>query len=148
MTAYFFEPNRPLARLRGLPDRFANRTRSLLVLKDCRGHRLTGATDKSLPHYETAVRELNLFINDPVATVDKAIAESPDFVMAHALRAWLHLLGTEPDGVMVAREARAATRQLPATAQEQGHLAAIDHLVDGRWHAAAQVMEDVAIDHP
>jgi hypothetical protein len=118
------------------------------VLKDCRGLRLTGATEKSLPHYETAVRELNLFINDPVASVDKAIAESPDFVMAHALKAWLNLLGTEPAGIPVAREALDAAWQLPATMQEQGHLTAIDHLVDGRWHAAAQVMEDVAIESP
>ena len=118
------------------------------MLKDCRGHQLTGATEKSLPHYETAVRELNLFINDPVASVDKAIAESPEFVMAHALRAWLHLLGTEPAGLAVARASRDAAWTLPATAQEQGHLDAIDHLIDGRWHAAAQVLEDVAIEHP
>ncbi len=118
------------------------------MLKDCRGHRLTGATEKSLPHYETALRELNLFINDPVASVDKAIAESPDFVMAHALKAWLHLLGTEPAGIPVARASLDAAWELPATAQEQGHLTAIDHLVDGRWHAAAQVMEDVAIESP
>jgi hypothetical protein len=118
------------------------------VPKDCRGHQLTGATGKSLPHYETAVRELNLFINDPVATVDKAIAESPDFVMAHALKAWLHLLGTEPAGVAVARTARDAAWSLPATAQEQGHLNAINHLIEGHWHAAAQVMEDVAIEYP
>jgi hypothetical protein len=118
------------------------------VLKDCRGHALTGATEKSLPPYETAVRELNLFINDPVASVDKAIAESPDFVMAHALRAWLHLLGTEPAGIAVARASRDAARKLPATAQEQGHLNAISHLIEGRWHQAAQVMEDVAIENP
>ena len=118
------------------------------MLKDCRGHQLTGATEKSLPHYETAVRELNLFINDPVASVDKAIAESPDFVMAHALRAWLHLLGTEPAGIAVARASRDAAWTLPATAQEQGHLNAIGHLIEGRWHAAAQVMEDVAIEYP
>jgi hypothetical protein len=118
------------------------------VLKDCRGQALTGATDKSLPHYEAAVRELNLFINDPVASVDKAIAESPDFVMAHALRAWLHLLGTEPAGIAVARASRDAAWKLPATAQEQGHLNAINHLIEGRWHQAAQVMEDVAIENP
>ena len=118
------------------------------MLKDCRGHPLTGATEKSLPHYETALRELNLFINDPVASVDKAIAESPDFVMAHALRAWLHLLGTEPAGIAVARASRDAAWKLPATDQEQGHLNAINHLVEGRWHAAAQVMEDVAIECP
>ena len=118
------------------------------MLKDCRGHPLTGATEKSLPHYETALRELNLFINDPVASVDKAIAESPDFVMAHALKTWLHLLGTEPAGIPVARASLDAAWKLPATAQEQGHLNALNHLVEGRWDQAAQVMEDVAIECP
>ena len=117
-------------------------------MHDSRGHRLTGATAQSLPHYETALRELNLYINDPVATVDKAIAASPGFVMAHALRAWLHLLGTEPAGLPVAREALKAGRRLPASAQEQGHLVAIDHLLAGRWHAAAQTLEDVTIENP
>jgi hypothetical protein len=107
-----------------------------------------GATDKSLTHYETALRELNLFINDPVATVDKTIAEGPDFVMAHALRAWLNLLGTEPAGIPIARQALDAAWELPATGQEQGHVTAIDHLVNGRWHAAAQVLEDVTIECP
>jgi tetratricopeptide (TPR) repeat protein len=120
----------------------------MLVLNDCRDHRLTGATDKSLPHYETAVRELNLFINDPVATADKAIAASPDFVMAHALKAWLYLLGTEPAGIAAARAALEAARACPASTQEQGHLAAIEHLAHGRWRAAAQTVEDVAIENP
>ncbi len=118
------------------------------MLHDCRGHRLTGADAQSLPHYETALREFNLYINDPVASVDKAIASSPDFVMAHALRAWLHLLGTEPAGTPVAREALATAQRLPATTQEQGHLAAIEHLVAGRWHAASQTLEDIAAEHP
>lgn len=118
------------------------------MLKDCRDHRLTGATDTSLPHYETAVQELNLFINDPVATVDKAIAESPDFVMAHALKAWLYLLGTEPAGIAAARASLEAARKCPASARENGHLAAIEHLTHGRWRSAAQAMEDVAIEYP
>jgi hypothetical protein len=143
-----FEPDRPLAQLRAFQTIASKEQRRTRMLKDCRDHALTGATDKSLPHYETAVREFNLFINDPVASVDKAIAESPDFVMAHALRAWLHLLGTEPAGIPVARAALEAARKHPATAQEQGHLAAIDHLINGRWHASAQAMEDVAIENP
>jgi hypothetical protein len=118
------------------------------VLKDCRGHRLTGATDKSLPHYETALREFNLFINDPIASVDKALAESPDFVMAHAFKAWLMLLGTEPAGIPVARASLEAARAFPSSTHEQGHLNAIDHLVNGRWHAASRAMEDVAIEYP
>ena len=118
------------------------------MLHDSRGHRLTGATAASLPHYETALRELNLYIDDPVASVDRAIAEAPEFVMAHVLKAWLNLLGTEPAGVAVARAELKAGWKLTSTAQEQGHLVAIDHLVAGRWHAAAQVLEDVAIDFP
>jgi len=118
------------------------------MLRDSRGHVLSGATARSLPHYETAVRQFSLFMGDPVATIDQAIAASPDFVMAHALRAWLHLLGTEPAGVSVARAALAMTGGLPATAQEKGHLAAIAHLLDGRWHAASAMLEDVTIAYP
>src|SRR5215468_5875816 len=118
------------------------------MLRDTRGHALTGATAKALPHYEAAVRQLNLFIGDPVATVDKAIAEAPDFVMAYALRAWLHLLGTEPGGIPIARAALEMAQGLPATAQEMGHLAAIGHLVEGRWRAASQVLEDITIESP
>src|SRR5262245_21815937 len=118
------------------------------MLRDIRGHALTGASAKSLPHYEAAVRQLNLFSGDPVATVDKAIAESPDFVMAYALRAWLHLLGTEPAGIEIARAALEVAQGLPTTAQEMGHLAAIGHLVEGRWRAASQVLEDVTIEWP
>jgi len=118
------------------------------MLHDSRGYQLTGATPQSLPHFERALRELNLYINDPVTSVDKAIAASPDFVMAHVLRAWLHLLGSEPAAILVAREAHAAAAKLPATARERGHLAAIDRLVNGRWHAAAQTLEDVAAEHP
>jgi hypothetical protein len=119
-----------------------------MTIKDIRGHALSGAADVSAAHYEQAVRELNLYSADPVATVDKALAESPGFVMAHALRAWLHLLGTEPAGVPVARAALEASGRTSATARERGHLAAIEHLIDGRWHAAARTIEDVAIDNP
>jgi tetratricopeptide (TPR) repeat protein len=117
-------------------------------LTDMRGLELTGASALSLPRYETAVRQLNLFAGDPVSTVNAAIAESPDFVMSHALKAYLHLLGTEPDGVPVAYEAFEAANRVPCNERERGHLAAICHLVSGRWHAASRVLEDVAIANP
>jgi tetratricopeptide (TPR) repeat protein len=118
------------------------------VLQDNRGHRLTGATDASLPHYETALREFNLFVNDPVATIDKAIAASPEFVMAHLFKAWLNLLGTEPAGTAATLEALETAWRLPSTGQEQAHIVAISHLAAGRWHQASQVLEDIAIDYP
>src|SRR5262249_25053547 len=121
---------------------------TVMNLTDIRGHRLSGATADGLPHYETALRQLNLYIGDPVATVDTAIAASPGFVMAHALKAYLNLLGTEPAGIPVGRTALAPAAALPASVQEQGHLKAISHLVEGLWQAASRTLEDVAIDNP
>jgi len=118
------------------------------MISDIRGHALSGATDKSLVHYEKAAHQLALFSGDPVATVDAAIAESPDFVMAHALRAWLHLLSSEAGAVPVARDALDKAWELPGTAREKAHLAAIELLTNGRWTDASRVLEDIAIEYP
>jgi hypothetical protein len=116
--------------------------------RDVCGLELSGATARAATHYEIAVAELQCYRGDPVARVDAALAEAPGFVMGHALRAWLHLLGTEPGGLPVARAALDAAEGLPATSRERGHLAAIRHVTEGRWHAASRVMEDVTIDAP
>jgi tetratricopeptide (TPR) repeat protein len=115
---------------------------------DMRGLELSGASALSLSQYETAVRQLNLFTGDPVASVDAALSETPDFVMAHALRAYLHLIGTEPAGVPIAYAAFEAAGKLSPTEREAGHLTAISHLINGRWSAASRVLEDVAIAYP
>lgn len=112
------------------------------------GLALSGATADAAARYAEAVRQLQCYRGDPVAAADAALAEAPDFVMAHALKAWLHLLGTEPGGLTVARETLAVAERLPATSRETGHLAAIRHLTEGRWHDAGQVMEDVTIENP
>jgi len=118
------------------------------MLTDIRGHQLTGATDASLVPFEQASRQLTLFSGDPVSTVDAAIAASPDFVMAHALRAWLHILAAEAGALPAARASLDAARKLPANRREQMHLGAIGHLVEGRWHASSRVLEDIAIEYP
>ena len=119
-----------------------------MPLKDLRGLDLTGATADALAPYEAAVADLQCYRGDPVAEVDAAIEAAPGFAMAHALKAWLHLLGTEPSGLPVARTAHAEARAAAATSRERGHVAAIGHLIDGHWHAAARVLEDVTIDAP
>jgi tetratricopeptide (TPR) repeat protein len=122
--------------------------RGAMPMFDIRGHALTGAAPASLSYYETALRQFNLFINDPVASADKALGESPGFVMAQILRAYLHLLGTEPGGVAVAHKALRTLSASAVNEQERGHLAALEALAHGRWHAAARVLEDVSAEHP
>lgn len=112
------------------------------------GHPLTGANADSRDHYETALHQMRCYVGDPVATIDRAIAVTPQFVMAHALRAYLHLLGTEPLAIPTAQESLARAEHLTMNARERGHVEAIRCLIAGRWYAAARILEDVAIDHP
>src|SRR5690606_21411540 len=117
-------------------------------IRDDLGLPLTGADADALADYRHALRQFQCYIEDPVASVDAALARRPDFVMAHVLKAWLHLLGTEPAAIAVARDCHATAARLPASARERGHLAAIGALLEGRWRRAGRILEDVAIDHP
>ena len=109
---------------------------------------LTGADATSAAAYAQAVRDFNLVSGDPVARIEATIRERPGFVMAHALKAWLYLLGTEPAGIAAARDAYDAAKDLPMSRHERGHFAAIGQILDGRWHAASRVVEDVTLEHP
>ncbi len=119
-----------------------------MTIDDQTGLRMSGACPQTAEIFHAALRQLQCYIGDPVATIATALDRRPDFVMAHALRAYLHLLGTEPGGIAVARAALDAARPLPMTARETGHLTAILQLIEGGWHAAGRTLEDVAIDHP
>ena len=87
-------------------------------MKDFSGYEITGANGASLGLLEQAFHELRCYIGDPVATVDRTLEAAPDLVMAHVLRAYLHLLGTEPEAMPVAREAHRNGAALPATDRE------------------------------
>lgn len=116
--------------------------------RDSAGHQMTGATDEGLAHFETATHQFRCYIGDPVASVDAALAAAPQMVMAHVLKAYLHLLGTEPLALPVARECLATAADLAATERERGHVEAVRLLTEGRWRAAGRVLEDVSIVYP
>lgn len=108
----------------------------------------SGASADSLALYRRALHQFACYIEDPVASVDGALAESPGFVMGHVLKAYLHLLGTEPAAIAVAAGCLGAAQGLPANARERGHLDAVSRMVAGQWHRAGRLLEDVAIDYP
>lgn len=119
-----------------------------MTLTDSHGLTLTGATDAGRSAYETALAELQCYRADPVASIDRAIAVNPGFAMAHAMRAWLHLLGTEPAGFGIAEESHLRAEAAAVTNREKGHVAAIGALLGGRWHDAGRILEDVSLAHP
>ena len=107
---------------------------TMTVLEDIRGNPLTGADDSAATAYMEGLTRFNLFIDDPIASAEAATTSAPGFVMGHVLRAWLLLLSTEAPAQLPARESWLAALDFPMTTQEAGHIAAISHLLDGRWH--------------
>jgi hypothetical protein len=117
-------------------------------MKDAAGYEVSGASADSLAALERGLHELRCYIGDPVATVERALADSPELVMGHVLKAYLYLMGTEPGGLPVARDAHATAAALPANEREARHLQTIGHLIEGRWRAAGQGLEDLSVDYP
>lgn len=117
-------------------------------IRDAFGLTFSGATEAGFTPYGQAVWELQCFVGDPVASVDRAIAEDPGFVMAHVFKGYLFGLATERDATAVARACHEAALPLAATTREQAHVLALGHLAGGRWHDAARILEDIAIESP
>lgn len=117
-------------------------------MKDNHGHPLSGANSASLTAFQAALDELRCYVGDPVASTNAALRASPDMTMAHLLKAWLHLLGTEPTGQTVAHQCCDTAAGLPANDREQRHLHAARLLADGRWHDAGRALEDLSLLYP
>ncbi len=119
-----------------------------MTLIDHSGHAVSGSNADSLEAFERASHETRCLINDPLATVDQALAASPSMTMAHVLRGWLHLLGTEPAGLPAARACAQVAAALPATDRERRHVDALALLAEGNWHAAGMALEDLSAAWP
>jgi len=117
-------------------------------MKDSSGCETSGANAASLALLEQAFHEVRCYIGDPVAIVQRALEVTPELVMGHVLKAYLHLLGTEPAGLPVARDAHVSGAALPATDRERRHLQAIGELLDGGWRSAGRLLEDLSIEYP
>lgn len=120
----------------------------MTTLIDALGHPVSGATAAAIDHYERAAHELRCLIGNPLATIDRALAEAPAMSIAHTLRAWLHLLGTEAPALPTAREAAEAAARHAGTERERMHAQAAAWVADGRWRDAARLLEDLSAQHP
>ena len=115
---------------------------------DLHGLTLTGASRVAADLYEQSVAAYQCYAGDPITPLETAIADSPAFVMAHVMKAYLHLIGSNAEAFAVGVQAFETVRRLPATDREQGHVAAVGSLIAGELRAAQRFLEDVAIAHP
>jgi tetratricopeptide (TPR) repeat protein len=118
------------------------------MITDRQGNRVTGATAGAGALFDRALGDFNLYRGDPVATIDRALAEAPGFVMAHVLKAYLLGLATEPQAAAQAGKIVAAASTLAMNDRERSHLRVLDQLLRGNWTAAAVAMDFHNVEHP
>lgn len=119
-----------------------------MVMKDHRGAPVTGADARAVELYETAIIQFNCYVGDPVATVDTALAENPDFAMAMVLKVYLLLSGMERGPVPQAAELLAKLQNLKLNERERRHAAAVACLIDGAFNRASERLDDILIEDP
>jgi tetratricopeptide (TPR) repeat protein len=114
------------------------------MLRDQRGIALTGADHATAARYETALHQLVSYVGDPLATLEDALAERPDFIAGRLTQSLILLTRAERRYHDLARQAYAAAEPLLAAAnpREQGLARAIRELLAGDLAAAS-----LALDH-
>jgi hypothetical protein len=117
-------------------------------MKDALGLTLSGTSAAGLAAYQRALDACKCFRGDPAGLTEQALAASPGMTMAHVVKAWLYLLGTEPAGTAVGRAACDAAEALPANERERMHLQAARLVAHGHWYEAGRVLEDLSVLYP
>ncbi len=108
---------------------------------DRQGNPLPGANPEAAELFDQAVHAFNVYRGDPVALLDQATQDSPDFAMARITKAHLMGLATEPEATAAARAIVAEVKTMRLNEREASHLAALDHLLAGNWTRAALALD-------
>ena len=121
-----------------------------MSLTDSRGVAASTGSQKALDHYEEAVGLLAGYFGDPLAAIDAALAEDPDFVMGHCFKAAAFAIATEKAAEPMLRESVEAATALISKAndRERGHIAAAKAWLDGDFARAVDLYGRVVVDYP
>ena len=121
-----------------------------MALKDCRDVPASTTNRESLDRYETAVALLHGYYGDPLAAIDRALEEDPDFVLGHCFRAGLMVMSTEKGAEPMLRKSVRAAQGLfhRANDRERGHIVAAAAWLDGNYDRAIRLYGDVLLDYP
>jgi hypothetical protein len=116
--------------------------------RDISGLIVSGASAAAVDAYDAAVDCFHCYAGPAPDLVEQAIADSPDFTMAHVLKAWMNLVGAPPEAQLEGFAAFEKAMSLGGNDREKGHIAALAALVSGEIQSAGRILEDVAIEHP
>lgn len=121
-----------------------------MALTDSRDVPVSTDNANSLACYERALDLLNGYFLDPLAEIEGALADDPDFVMGHCLRGGMMAVAAEKAAEQFLRESVEAAENLArhANERERGHITALRFWLNGDFEAATDTWGDVVEDHP
>ncbi|MET0166243.1 MAG: tetratricopeptide repeat protein [Vicinamibacterales bacterium] len=119
-------------------------------LVDSRGVPLSTEKPASLAGYENALEMLHGHCGDPLATINEALANDPEFVMGHCLRAALLAMSAEEDRDAELGKCVATAQALDRAAndRERRHTAAAHAWWQGDLDRAVRLYGGIVIDYP
>ncbi|MEM1298649.1 MAG: tetratricopeptide repeat protein [Pseudomonadota bacterium] len=117
---------------------------------DCRNVPISYPDQEAIDGLEEALLCALAFRGDAIGVIDRVLADHPGFVMGHIFKAaWLtQAMETRIYSEMVQAFENAAAVSGRANNRERGHLAAVRHWINGDFHGAVQVWEDLLTEYP
>jgi tetratricopeptide (TPR) repeat protein len=117
---------------------------------DARGVPVSTGSAEAIALYESAIVQLHSYVGDPIATIDRALVASPEFVAGHAFKALALATFSERQFAPAIADAVALARRhgAKANARERGLTAAAQHLSNGLWNDACVALDAVLVEYP
>jgi tetratricopeptide (TPR) repeat protein len=120
-----------------------------MMMTDRYGNAVSTTNRRAIAAMDQAAEAMLGFRADPLALVDAAIAEQPDFVMGHALRAGLMVMAGEATAAAEGLRCVAAGEAMGhANARERAHLAAARAWCEGDFSLAQARYGAISAEHP
>jgi hypothetical protein len=118
-------------------------------LQDARGLGLSTQNAQSVELLNQAVDLTASYFVDPLATIERALAAEPSFVMGHCLRAALGVMSTEKGALPMIEESLTAIRRAArVTPRERAHAAAAAAWLAGDFGRSADLYGEILLDYP
>lgn len=117
---------------------------------DARGVPTSTTNSSNLESFEHAVQLFHRYRGDPVAEIDTALAEDPEFVMGHVLRGHMHVGLWERSAVAGVQESLDKLAPLAAKAndRERAHTEALADWAAGNWNSYRAKLDQILVEYP
>lgn len=117
---------------------------------DARGNPCSSASAAARDAAEQALWRMMSFYEPPLEDLDAAMAADPGWALPHVMKAGFLTSLTEPALLNEADAHLSHARALlqHATPREKAHLDAVQATLEGRWHQACRVWDQLLVEHP